>query len=89
MGRNIPLTSKVLITSSRTDNSVKNHYHSKLRKAFRKINKCITDHLRHDFRPFKDNLLSKIIQAAEEYYSQDVGAPSDKAKTALSTLYLT
>jgi hypothetical protein len=63
---------------------VKNHYHSKLRKAFRKINKCITDHLRHDFRPFKNNLLSKIIQASEEYYSKGEGVARERAEVALS-----
>lgn len=53
----------------RSDNSVKNHYHSKLRKALRKINKCITDHLKTECKPFKNNLLSRIVQTAEVFHS--------------------
>ncbi len=37
---------KYSIQLIRSDNSVKNRYHSKLRKALRKVNKCIADHLK-------------------------------------------
>ena len=52
----------------RNDNAVKNHYHSKFRKTLRKINKCIMDHLKGQFRPLKNSIISKIVQTAEGCY---------------------
>jgi hypothetical protein len=64
------ITLKVDISSFRPDNAVKNYYHSKLRKALRKVNKLIYDYLRNDFKSIKNNILPKILQTAEDYYTQ-------------------
>lgn len=62
---------EVTITLLRSDNSIKNHFYSTLRKAFRSINRYITTHKRRtEQRPFKKNILSKIILLAEESFRQ-------------------
>ena len=53
---------------SRTDNCVKNHFYSKLRKAIRKLNKTIHDHFRREFKEIKITILYKIIEAADEKF---------------------
>jgi hypothetical protein len=70
MGFNRPVAREVTPHLFRPDNAIKNHYHSKLRKALRKINKIIYEHLRGEFKPIKNSILPKIIQTAEEYYLQ-------------------
>ena len=47
--------------SIRTDNCVKNHFYSKLRKAIRKLNKIIHDNFRKEFKEIKITILYKII----------------------------
>ena len=42
---------KVHLLGSRTDNCVKNHFYSKLRKAIRKLNKAIHDFFKKEFFP--------------------------------------
>ncbi len=84
MGRYRSITQKVKNQSSRNDNSVKNHYHSKLRKTLRKLNKCISDHLGSTLKPLKNNAISKIVQTAEGMYPHHSEYPSQKAKTAYS-----
>lgn len=79
MGRDCQIASKVFRYECRSDNSVKNHYHSRLRKALRKINKCINDHLAVISRPLKASLLSRIVQTAEAYY-----IPSEKVDALLA-----
>ena len=50
----------------RTDNCVKNHFYSKLRKAMRKLNKYIHDFYRKEFKEIKINAIYKIIEGNEE-----------------------
>lgn len=69
MGLNRTVTPQVLPPSRRSDNEVKNRYHSKLRKGIRKINKLITD-AALPAKPLKGNLISKVIQTAEDVYLQ-------------------
>lgn len=45
----------------RTDNYVKNHFYSKLRKALRKLNKFIEENCKKTFKEFKIIDLYKII----------------------------
>ena len=52
----------------RTDNCVKNHFYSKLRKAIRKLNKVIHDHFKKEFKEIKITILYKIIEAADEKF---------------------
>ncbi len=54
------LTSKMLLTL-RSDNEVKNHLYSKLRKALRKLNKVIKENFKKEFKEIKQNLIYKII----------------------------
>jgi hypothetical protein len=52
----------------RSDNCVKNHFYSKLRKAVRKLNKVIHDLYSFDFRIIKNCMLSKIIEVTESKF---------------------
>jgi len=45
----------------RTDNYVKNHFYSKLRKAIRKLNKIIEENYKKTLKEFKIIDLYKII----------------------------
>lgn len=49
----------------RTDNCVKNHFYSKLRKAVRKINKIIYKSLKKEFKEIKTTTLYKIIEGMD------------------------
>jgi myb proto-oncogene protein len=48
----------------RTDNSVKNHFFSRLRKSLRKLNKVIQDKYKKEIREIKIKVLYKIIEAS-------------------------
>ena len=50
----------------RTDNCVKNHFYSKLRKALRKLNKAIYSHFKREFREIKMTALYKVIEATDD-----------------------
>lgn len=54
-----------LFLISRTDNHIKNHFHSKLRKAIRKLNKEIKQHYKKSFKPFKLNIIYKVVEASD------------------------
>lgn len=82
------ITRKVGILSQRPDNAVKNHYHSKLRKALRKVNKLIYEYLRNDFKSIKNSILPKILQTAEDYYSQADKSEATVAKRCFGTVLL-
>jgi len=56
-----PTARQVSMRPYRSDNCVKNHFYSKLRKAIRKLNKIITEHFAKDLRSIKNCMLSKII----------------------------
>lgn len=45
----------------RSDNCVKNHFYSKLRKSLRSINKKIHKMMRKEYREIKTAILYKII----------------------------
>jgi hypothetical protein len=49
----------------RTDNSVKNHFFAKLRKAMRRINRRVAETRSKQIKEVKLNLLYKIIEASE------------------------
>ena len=52
----------------RTDNCVKNHFYSKLRKSIRKLNKTIHDFFKREFKEIKITILYKLIEAADEKF---------------------
>ena len=72
----------------RTDNCVKNHFYSKLRKAMRKLNKYIHDFYRREFKEIKINAIYKIVEANEEHpliSGHQSLAPASGAGVCLST----
>lgn len=52
---------KVGLIGGRSDNCVKNHFYSKLRKSLRSINKKIHKMMRKEYREIKTAILYKII----------------------------
>lgn len=79
---------EVLAPQPRSDNAVKNHYHSKLRKGLRKINAAIALRL-HPHKVLKNNILSKIIQAAEESLASGPAPPRPEGALAFGSASLT
>jgi len=57
---------------SRTDNHVKNHFHSKLRKAIRKLNKEIKINFKKTVKPFKLSIIYKIVEASDFRFSKEL-----------------
>ena len=56
------LPGRYILLDLRSDNCVKNHFYSKLRKAFRKLNKIIHDFCSEQYSPLKESVLSKIVK---------------------------
>lgn len=52
----------------RTDNCVKNHFFSKLRKSVRKLNKLIHEHFRKEFKEIRLLVINKIVEATDEKF---------------------
>ena len=52
----------------KTDNCVKNHFFSKLRKSVRKLNRVIHEHFRSQFREIRLLLVNKLIEATDEKF---------------------
>lgn len=61
---------KVHTNTFRTDNCVKNHFYSKLRKALKKINKVINHVYRKEFKEIKPNVLYRIVEVVEEKFKE-------------------
>lgn len=59
---------EVLYILFRTDNCVKNHFYSKMRKAIRKLGKVIQIHFRKQVKEIKLNVLYKIVEATDEKF---------------------
>lgn len=55
----------------RTDNCVKNHFYSTLRKAFRRLNKLAAENKqKQGIKELKPVMLSKLVAAAEDKYDK-------------------
>ena len=52
----------------RTDNCVKNHFYSKMRKAIRKLNKIIYQYFKKEMKEIKLSVLYKIVEASDEKF---------------------
>lgn len=64
MGRHRSLISrKVLFHQLRTDNIVKNHFYSKLRKSMRRMNKIINKNFKKEFKELNIKIIYKVIEA--------------------------
>ena len=55
----------------RTDNCVKNHFYSKMRKAIRKLNKVIHQYFRKELKEIKFTVLYKIVEATDEKFKNN------------------
>ena len=69
----------------RTDNCVKNHFYSKLRKSLRKLNKIIHDHFRKEFKEIKTTALYKIVEANEERHKHETMVDEEMTVFCLCT----
>ncbi len=59
---------EVLLLIVRSDNCVKNHFYSKLRKSLRKLNKLNHDYFEDEFKVIRECVLSKIIKTTESKF---------------------
>lgn len=68
MGRDFKKTGrKVLMVRCRTDNSVKNHFYSTLRRGMRKLNRFIAG-VKGNYKSMNSVLLSKIVNVADDKF---------------------
>ena len=56
----------------RSDNCIKNHFYSRLRKGLKKMNQVAEEFLEKRFKEIKFNVLFKIIEATEDGYKNNV-----------------
>lgn len=56
--------------SGRTDNAVKNHFYSRLRKALKRLNRVIAGLARRELKEVKPNVLYRIVEVAEEKFKE-------------------
>lgn len=52
---------EVHANSCRSDNCVKNHFYSKLRKSVRRLNKLISERFRREYKEIKISSVYKIL----------------------------
>lgn len=71
--------------NGRTDNCVKNHFYSKLRKALRKLNKVIHTHFRKEFREVRMTVLYKIIEATDDRFKEKPTITPETSEQSSST----
>ena len=82
----------------KSDNNVKNHFYSKLRKVLRRLNTIIHSFLRREFREININVIYKIVEACEELFKDKPNCdpatseacrgnpvPTQKSRTKCST----
>lgn len=74
MGNNFPKDEwKVKIPFLfRSDNCIKNHFYSRLRKGLKKMNQVAEESLEKRFKEIKFNVVFKIIEATEDGYKNNV-----------------
>lgn len=69
----------------RTDNCIKNHFYSTLRKAVRRLNRFIAESRnRGDMREIKPIILSKIIVVSGERWDRRIPSADDLVKKCMS-----
>jgi hypothetical protein len=74
MGNNFPKDEwkvKILFLF-RSDNCIKNHFYSRLRKGLKKMNQVAEESLEKRFKEIKFNVVFKIIEATEDGYKNNV-----------------
>jgi len=55
---------EVFYSLFRSDNCVKNHFYSLLRKALRKMNKVVMQEFRKELKEIKPNVLYRIVEVS-------------------------
>ena len=76
------------LMEGRTDNCVKNHFYSKLRKALRKLNRAVQSHFRRDCRPLKMAALYKVLEATDDRLKEHPRIPEALSLESLSSICL-
>ena len=66
-----PHAREVVSIRPRTDNCVKNHFYSRLRKSLRKVNGAIQATMKKMYRPLQMNTIYKIVEATEEMFRDE------------------
>jgi myb proto-oncogene protein len=56
------------LSTNRSDNSIKNHFYSRLRKSLRRINRLIQQSFKKQLREIQIKVLYKVIEASEEKF---------------------
>lgn len=74
---------KVLIILLRSDNCVKNHFYSKLRKAVRRLNKLVLEHQERQLHIIKLAVLYKIIETTEERFKNNTKMDEEVVETCV------
>ncbi len=62
------LPGRYWLINDRTDNGIKNHFYSKMRKAVRRINKIISENYKKEYKEIKTSLLYKLIETSESKF---------------------
>lgn len=81
------ITRKVSNITFRTDNCVKNHFYSKLRKSIRKLNKAIHDYFKKEFKEIKITILYKLIEAADEKFKNSSSTDEEISENCCRIFY--
>jgi ribosomal protein L31E len=68
-----------------SDNCVKNHFYSKLRKSVRRLNKFISEHLQKEYEQISPRLLSKIIEYSESRFKSSVRVEEETIDYSIRT----
>lgn len=82
-------TGQVTDHLARSDNCVKNHFYSKLRKSVRKLNKLINDYFREEYKPIKESVLSRIIKTTQSKFKNSTKIDEELADFCNGTTYTT
>jgi len=77
---------KVDLFLLRSDNCVKNHFYSKLRKAVRRLNKLIHDCFPTQHKFIRESVLSKIIKTTESKFKNNTKIDEELADFCNSTI---
>jgi uncharacterized protein with NRDE domain len=73
----------------RTDNSVKNHFFSKLRKSLRRLNKIINEEFKREIREIQTKVLYKILEACDEKFKPEPMCDAETSEAGCSMLVFT
>lgn len=68
VGHSSEIARQVAPLSRRSDNCVKNHFYSKLRKSARRLNRTIQSRYRREYREIKLSLLNRVVETTEERF---------------------